>query len=41
MKLAEPLGFAVSRRLLRMYLGDCDHPGKVDMVYGAAGFEVG
>ena len=40
-QLAESLGFAVGRRLTRMYLGDRMHPGEVSMVYGAAGFEVG
>lgn len=39
--LAESLGFAVARRLTRMYLGDKVHPGRTDRVYGAAGFEVG
>lgn len=40
-ELVESLGFVVARRLIRMYLGDRMHPGEVNMVYGAAGFEVG
>jgi len=40
-QLAESLGFAVARRLMRMYLGRRAHPGETNMVYGAAGFEVG
>jgi len=40
-ELAESLGFTVARRLIRMYLGQHIHPGDVNLVFGAAGFELG
>jgi GNAT superfamily N-acetyltransferase len=40
-ELAESLGLTVARRLVRMYLGSHVHPGDVNLVYGAAGFELG
>jgi len=40
-ELAELLGFTVARKLVRMYLGDRVNPGNVNLVYGAAGFELG
>jgi hypothetical protein len=40
-ELAESLGFTVARRLVRMVLGDRMHPGEVERVYAAAGFELG
>ena len=40
-ELAESLGFHIERRLTRMRCGTPDHPGTLNMVYGAAGFEVG
>jgi RimJ/RimL family protein N-acetyltransferase len=39
--LAESLGFCVERRLIRMHCGAPARSEVLDMVYGAAGFEVG
>jgi len=41
MGIAEALGFQVTRRLTRMYLGEEMHPGDVSRVYGLATFELG
>jgi hypothetical protein len=35
------LGFKVQRRLIRMYLGNLDHPGKPDKQFAIAGPELG
>jgi len=40
-ELAHSLGFEAARLLTRMYLGSRVHPGDVNLVYGAAGFELG
>lgn len=40
-ELCRSLGFAVVRRLTRMYLGTQMHPGEVSRVYAATGFELG
>ena len=40
-RLAESLGFRTVRELTRMYLGETMDPGEVDLVYAAAGFELG
>jgi len=39
-RLAEALGFAPARKLTRMHLGET-HPGRVELVYAGAGFELG
>lgn len=40
-EIAHALDFSVARRLTRMYLGDRMNPGEVDLIFGAAGFELG
>ena len=40
-ELAESFGFRVERRLTRMRCGAESHPGRLDWVYGTAGFETG
>ena len=39
-EMAESLGFTVARQLTRMYLGAMN-PGKMHMIFGGAGFELG
>jgi GNAT superfamily N-acetyltransferase len=39
--MAEELGFTVARRLTRMCLGEVAHTGRAELVYAAAGFELG
>ena len=41
LKLAEDMGFQVARELMRMYLGSQGDCGKTNMIYSAAGFELG
>jgi GNAT superfamily N-acetyltransferase len=40
-EIAQSLGFQVTRRLMRMYLGERMNPGEIEKIFAAAGFELG